>query len=107
MREGSFSENVLMVSSQFGFPIRVGKVGDSTLANLVSEISERFGIKLSTQEVARMVELTKMIDPVGRPFFACRIDGWFCLNSLPDLQQGKRSDHSTHQTASAANGLQC
>jgi Tfp pilus assembly protein PilF len=70
MREGSFSENVLMVSSQFGFPIRVGKVGHSTLANLVSEVSERFGVKLSTQEIARMVELTKMIDPVGRPLFA-------------------------------------
>jgi len=70
MREGSFSENVIMVSSQFGYPIQVGTVGDSTLSNLVSEISERFGVALSAEQVARTVALTKMIDPVGRPLFA-------------------------------------
>ncbi len=70
MREGSFSENVVMVSSQFGYPIQVGSVGDSTLSNLVSEISKRFGVELSAEQVARTVALTRMIDPVGRPLFA-------------------------------------
>jgi phosphoserine aminotransferase len=59
-----------MVSSQFGYPIQVGSVGDSTLSNLVSEISKRFGVELSAEQVARTVALTKMIDPVGRPLFA-------------------------------------
>jgi tetratricopeptide (TPR) repeat protein len=70
MREGSISENVVMVSSQFGYPIQLGTVGDGTLSNLVSEISERLGVEMSAEHVARTVSLTKMIDPVGRPLFA-------------------------------------
>jgi len=48
----------------------VGSVGDSTLSNLVSEISKRFDVELSPEQVATTVALTKMIDPVGRPLFA-------------------------------------
>jgi tetratricopeptide (TPR) repeat protein len=70
LREGSISENVVMVSTQFGYPIHLGTVGDNALSNLVSEISVRFGVELSAEQVARTVALTKMIDPVGRPLFA-------------------------------------
>ena len=59
-----------MASSQFALPIRLASVGDSTLLNLVSEISARFGVELTEEERMRTVALTKRIDPVGRPLFA-------------------------------------
>src|SRR4051794_16055682 len=55
MHEGSISDNVVMVSTQFGYPIHLGTVGDNTLSNLVCEISERFGVELSAEQVAETV----------------------------------------------------